>query len=328
MPAIALPAAGVFTTRKDGDLLLLTVHIVLSSDSAGEPIDVLVLDLLEKFHPAFIILNRHIRITHGSGWPDRVREEFLLYETMELFLTDPYEEPEDISRIFLPEISEILFVSTLIEAIGDAAFLKIAIEAIDLKTFKIPFHDLLHDPAPRGQNHLPGPSTDFCRVNIGFSLCVFLLHMGLEDSLDQYVNGIVIQVEGVAASLPDSDTIHPPVRHAIQHQIHHMARDVAIGNNGRNPAIGRGTQGFFRGRSDFGRHSESFSLIRFSRRNFCPATPAVSDSFFEKGPFDTVIAPPEFTNVLHPQSGKGPRCLGLENRTEVDDLLAIEFDIP
>ena len=53
----------------------------------------------------------------------------------------------------------------------------------------------------------------------------------------------------------------------------------------------------------------------------------VSDPLLKKGPFDTVIAAPEFSNILHAQAGDSSNCLGLENSTKVDDLLGIQLDI-
>ena len=47
-----------------------------------------------------------------------------------------YEDSEDVARVLLSEVPEILLIPFPIEAIGGAKFLEVAIEFFDVKAFK------------------------------------------------------------------------------------------------------------------------------------------------------------------------------------------------
>src|SRR4030043_1079694 len=72
----------------------------------------------------------------------------------------------------------------------------------------------------------------------------------------------------------------------------------------------------------------SFSFWwKLKRRNFFPAAAAVLNPLLKKRPTDTVITAPEFPDIFHAQSRQRSNGLGLECRTEVNDLLGVQFHI-
>jgi len=84
------------------------LHVVLKGDASRQPVNIFILGFLEKGLIVSIILGSQISVTHLAGWPDGILQEILFDETVQLLRTDPDEEPEDVPRILLSEVPEIL----------------------------------------------------------------------------------------------------------------------------------------------------------------------------------------------------------------------------
>ncbi len=89
---------------------------------------------MQELDVASVICRRHIRIADQTGWPDGIVQEIVFDKAIELILTDPNEEAEDISRIFFTEISEILFLAFFIPFVENTALLIITLEVSNLKS--------------------------------------------------------------------------------------------------------------------------------------------------------------------------------------------------
>ena len=207
-PAIALPAAGVFAARHHRRLLLQNLCVVLPSDLSGKPVDVLVLGLLQEIYVRSVILNGQISVAHLAGRPDGILQQVILDKAIQLFTSHPYKESEHIARILLAKEPEILLMTFLIEPIRETALLQIAVEIVQFDPCEIVVSDFLHDMTALDQDLLPGPPTKFCRIESRFSGRIFLFYVGLKYALDQDMQGIVIHMRGVTASLPNSNAIH------------------------------------------------------------------------------------------------------------------------
>ncbi len=236
-PTIALPAAGVFTARHHRRLLLQNLCVVLPSDLSGKPVDVLVLGLLQEFYVRSVILNGQISVAHLTGRPDGILQQVILYKATQLFTSHPYKESEHIARIFLAKESEILLVTFLIEPIRETALLQIAVEIIQFDPCEIVVSDFFHNMTALDQDLLPGSPTKFCRIESRFSGRIFLFYVGLKYALDQDLQGIFIHMKRVTASFPNSNPVHAAVPHTFKHQVHHMARDEMVGDNGSDSTI-------------------------------------------------------------------------------------------